>query len=172
MQLFHVELISFAIDHRRLSVLRPSHGDSEAILLDEKIGIPEMWMWSGMSDLCSCWSGQIQGTTPPAETRANCTGGRTHCLCNLAKTRPLLSQPRHLVAIHNPARTPQRLPLELRVAQSGPNSLLNEGTLKFSHRTNDLKHEPTGRAGDNATRQRRFQFGCQYSGRRSACSLF
>src|ERR1019366_9909711 len=61
--------------------------------------------------------------------RANRAGGRTNCLCNLAKTRPLLSQPRHLITVDYPTRTPQRLSLELRVAQSGPNSLLNEGTL-------------------------------------------
>src|SRR2546422_3770895 len=101
-------------------------------------------MWSGMSDLCSCWSGKFKATTPPAETRANCTGGRSHCLCNPAKTRPLLSQPCHLVAIHNPARTSQGLPLELRVAQPGPDSFLNQGAFKFGHRTNDLKQEPPG----------------------------
>src|ERR1035441_492668 len=74
--------------------------------------------------------------------RANRTGGRTNCLCNLAKTRPLFSQAYHLVTVEYPTRTPQRFPLELRIAQPGPDTFLNQRSLEFSHRTNDLKHEP------------------------------
>jgi len=91
-----------------------------------------------------------QATTLESSTqkpRANRTGGRTNCVRNLAKTRPLLSQPRHLVAIDNSPRPSQRLPLELRIAQPGPYTFLNEGTLEFSHRTDDLKHEPSRRCG-------------------------
>jgi hypothetical protein len=60
------------------------------------------------------------------QTGTNRTGGRTDNPCNLAKTCPLFSQPCHLVAIDYPTRAAQRLPFEYRVAQPGPNSLLNE----------------------------------------------
>src|ERR1019366_3840722 len=79
--------------------------------------------------------------------RANRTGGRTNCLRNLAKTRPLFSQLGHLITAHYPTRTPQRLPFELRIAQTRPDTFLNQRAFKFSHRTNDLKHEPSRRCG-------------------------
>src|ERR1035437_2451742 len=91
-----------------------------------------------------------QATTLESSTqkpRANRTGGRTNCVRNLAKTRPLLSQPRHLVAIDNSPRPSQRLPFELRIAQSGTDTFLNQRSLKFCHRTNDLKHQPPRRGG-------------------------
>ena len=58
--------------------------------------------------------------------RPDRTGGRTNCLRNLAKTRALLSQPGHLVAVDYPARPSQRLPFELRIPQPGADSLLNQ----------------------------------------------
>src|SRR5664280_1333524 len=48
------------------------------------------------------------------QTSANRTGGRTDCLCNLAKTRPLFSKLCHLIAVHDSTRTPQHLPHELK----------------------------------------------------------
>src|SRR5262249_31103456 len=39
----------------------------------------------------------------------------------------------------------QRLPLELCVTQSGPDSFLNQRAFKLRHRTNDLKHQPARR---------------------------
>src|SRR6266700_3759627 len=78
------------------------------------------------------------------ETRADRAGGRANRPCNLPKTCPLFSQPCHLVAIDYPTRSAQRLPFEYRVAQPGPDSFLNERAFKLGHRSDDLKHEPTG----------------------------
>ena len=70
------------------------------------------------------------------------------CLRNLAKTRPLFSQLGHLITAHYPTRTPQRLSLELGVAQPGPDTFLNERAFEFGHCTNNLEHEPTGWGGE------------------------
>ena len=52
-------------------------------------------------------------------------GGRTNCPRYLTKTCTLLSQPYHLVAIDYATRTAQRLSLQLRIAQTCSNSLLD-----------------------------------------------
>src|ERR1700733_2803224 len=41
----------------------------------------------------------------------------------------------------------QALALRPCIAQTGPDSLLDQRALEFRHRTNDLKHEPTGGRG-------------------------
>ena len=61
------------------------------------------------------------------------------------KARTLLSQPGHRVAVDYPARATQRFSFELRITQSGPDSLLNQRAFKFRHCPDYLKHEPAGR---------------------------
>jgi hypothetical protein len=61
-----------------------------------------------------------EGTTlksPAQHTRANRAGGRVNCLYDLANSCPLFTQPSYLVAVDYPARTTQRLSIELHFAQ-------------------------------------------------------
>jgi len=51
----------------------------------------------------------------------------------------------YLGGVHNNPRPSQLLAFSSGITQSGSDPLLNEGGLKFSHRADDLKHQPTGR---------------------------
>jgi hypothetical protein len=46
------------------------------------------------------------------------------------------------VSIQGYKRTAKPLALRTSIPQPGTNPLLSQRTLKFSHRTDDLKHEP------------------------------